>query len=116
MRAEDRLSFAGILIGAAGGVASTALPLAFPSSPAWLWHVLLWLALTVLVGSSIFLAYDLGVRPRNPAGTKMDPLGVAELFLVCEVLRKPITLSHPAASALHPTTPEFVFARRSHPW
>src|SRR5438874_13677293 len=30
--------------------------------------------------------------------------------------RKLLTSSPPAASALHPTTPESAFARRSHPW
>lgn len=31
-------------------------------------------------------------------------------------LRKPVTSSRPAASALHPTAPESAFARRAHRW
>jgi hypothetical protein len=74
MRSEDRVSVIGIVIGFAGTAAATALPLAFPSAAVWVWQVLLWLGGTVLAASVIFLTYELFIRPRDPAGMKMDPL------------------------------------------
>jgi hypothetical protein len=74
MRSEDRLSVIGIVIGLSWGAASAALPLAFPAAPVWGWQVLFWLGVTVLAASAIFLTYELIIRPRDPAGRKMDPL------------------------------------------
>jgi hypothetical protein len=74
MRSEDRLSVIGIVIGLSWGAASAALPLAFPAAPVWGWQVLFWLGATVLAASAIFLTYELIIRPRDPAGRKMDPL------------------------------------------
>jgi hypothetical protein len=74
MRSEDRLSVIGIIIGLAWGAASAALPLAFPAAPVWVWQVLFWFGAIVLAASTIFLTYELAIRPRGPAGKKMDPL------------------------------------------
>jgi hypothetical protein len=74
MRSEDRLSVIGVVIGLAWGAASSALPLAFPAAPVWVWQVLFWSGATVLAASAIFLTYELTIRPRDPAGKKMDPL------------------------------------------
>jgi hypothetical protein len=74
MRSEDRLSVIGIVIGFAGGAAASTLPYAFPVAPVWFWQVLFWLFATVFAASAISLAYELAIRPRDSAGTKMDPL------------------------------------------
>jgi hypothetical protein len=74
VRAEDRLSVIGIVIGLAGGAVASTLPSAFPSAPVWFWQVMFWSFATVFAASAIFLTYELTIRPRRPSGTKMDPL------------------------------------------
>lgn len=74
MRSEDRLSVLGIAIGFAGGAASSALPMAFPGAPSWVWQSMFWAATTIFAASTIFLVYELLIRARDPAGKKMDPL------------------------------------------
>lgn len=74
MRSEDRLSVIGIVIGLAGGAAASTLAYAFPGAPVWFWQVLFLLSATIFAASAIFLTYELAIRSRDPAGTKMDPL------------------------------------------
>lgn len=86
MLLEDRKALAGIVIGLAGGVLTSAGPLAFPQSPPVLWVVSFLLSAIVFMGCGCVLIYDFVIRPRKKEGA-LDPiLGFAALCaLACLV-------------------------------
>jgi len=60
----ERIAIAGVVGGLAGTLAAMALPLAYPDTQIWIWRLILWASCFVLIGSILFLLYDVFLRHR----------------------------------------------------